>query len=126
MKHPGLTNIVKEDSNEVFEWSEDSFIKAKKIITNYPTGREQSAVLPLLDLAQKHNKGWLSKNAIEKVAETLSMPYIRVLEVATFYSMFNKFNHIIIRYFWMVLHPPYFRLSNFKLNVHKFIYFVAR
>ena len=89
MKHPGLTNIVKEDSNEVFEWSEDSFIKAKKIITNYPTGREQSAVLPLLDLAQKQNKGWLSKNAIEKVAETLSMPYIRVLEVATFYSMFN-------------------------------------
>ena len=89
MKHPGLTNIVKEDSNEVFEWSEDSFVKAKKIITNYPTGREQSAVLPLLDLAQKQNKGWLSKNAIEKVAETLSMPYIRVLEVATFYSMFN-------------------------------------
>ena len=89
MKHPGLTNIVKEDSNEVFEWSEESFVKAKKIITNYPTGREQSAVLPLLDLAQKQNKGWLSKNAIEKVAETLSMPYIRVLEVATFYSMFN-------------------------------------
>ena len=45
--------------------------------------------MPLLDLAQKQNKGWLSKNAIEKVAETLSMPYIRVLEVATFYSMFN-------------------------------------
>ena len=89
MKHPGLTNIVKEDSNEAFEWSEESFVKAKKIITNYPTGREQSAVLPLLDLAQKQNKGWLSKNAIEKVAETLSMPYIRVLEVATFYSMFN-------------------------------------
>ena len=89
MKHPGLTNIVYEDSNEVFEWSEDSFVKAKKIITNYPTGREQSAVLPLLDLAQKQNNGWLSKNAIEKVAETLSMPYIRVLEVATFYSMFN-------------------------------------
>ena len=42
-----------------------------------------------MDLAQRQNEGWLSKNAIEKVAETLSMSYIRVLEVATFYSMFN-------------------------------------
>ena len=42
-----------------------------------------------MDLAQRQNKGWLNKNALEKVAETLSMSFIRVLEVATFYSMFN-------------------------------------
>ena len=52
-------------------------------------GRQQSAVIPLLDIAQRQNKGWLNKNAIEKVAETLSMSFMRVLEVATFYSMFN-------------------------------------
>ena len=45
--------------------------------------------MPVLDIAQRQNKGWLSKNAIEKVAETLSMSIIRVMEVATFYSMFN-------------------------------------
>ena len=45
--------------------------------------------MPFLYLAQRQNEGWLSKNAIEKVAETLSMSYIRVLEIATFYSMFN-------------------------------------
>ena len=43
----------------------------------------------MLDIAQRQNKGWLSKNVIEKVAETLSMSFIRVMEVATFYSMFN-------------------------------------
>ena len=52
-------------------------------------GKQQSAVIPILDLAQRQNEGWLSKKTIEKVAETLSMSYIRVLEIATFYSMFN-------------------------------------
>ena len=89
MKHPGLINNVIETKNEIFEWSYDNFSKAKNIIKKYPNGRQQSAVLPLLDLAQRQNKGWLSVKAIEKVAETLSMSYIRVLEVATFYSMFN-------------------------------------
>tara|TARA_B100001540_G_scaffold191382_1_gene168710 strand:- start:147 stop:665 length:519 start_codon:yes stop_codon:yes gene_type:complete len=60
-----------------------------EIIKKYPNSRQQSAVIPLLDLAQRQNSGWVSKSAIEKVAETLSMSYIRVLEVATFYSMFN-------------------------------------
>ena len=88
MKHPGMTNSI-INNDEIFEWSEDSFIKAEKIIKKYPLGKQQSAVIPLLDLAQRQNKGWLSKKAIEKVAETLSMSFIRVLEVATFYSMFN-------------------------------------
>ena len=89
MSHPGLINKVNEQNNEIFEWSEINFSKAKNIIERYPSGKQQSAVIPLLDLAQRQNKGWLNKNAIEKVAETLSMSYIRVLEVATFYSMFN-------------------------------------
>jgi len=89
MKHPGLTNKVNEKLNEVFEWSEINFSKVQNIIKIYPAEKQQSAVIPLLDLAQRQNEGWLSKNAIEKVAETLSLSYIRVLEIATFYSMFN-------------------------------------
>ena len=89
MKHPGMINSVINNEIETFEWSNDSFILAEKIIEKYPKGREQSAVIPLLDLAQRQNKGWLNQKALEKVAETLSMSFIRVLEVATFYSMFN-------------------------------------
>ena len=89
MKHPGMINKVYKVSDEIFNWSEDSFKRASEIIKKYPDSRQQSAVIPLLDLAQRQNLGWLSKTAIEKVAETLSMSYIRVLEVATFYSMFN-------------------------------------
>ena len=89
MKHPGMINKVYNVSDEIFNWSEESFKKASEIIKKYPESKQQSAVIPLLDLAQRQNLGWLSKTAIEKVAETLSMSYIRVLEVATFYSMFN-------------------------------------
>ena len=89
MKHPGMRNKIYNISNEIFNWSDDNFKRASEIIKKYPYSRQQSAVIPLLDLAQRQNSGWLSKTAIEKVAETLSMSYIRVLEVATFYSMFN-------------------------------------
>ena len=89
MKHPGLINSIKDNEKDLFEWSEENFKKVKKIIEKYPERRHQSAVIPILDLAQRQNKGWLNKKALEKVAETLSMSFIRVLEVATFYSMFN-------------------------------------
>ena len=89
MKHPGLINSIKDNEKDLFEWSETNFLKVRKIIEKYPSGRKQSAIIPLLDLAQRQNKGWLNKKALEKVAETLSMSFIRVLEVATFYSMFN-------------------------------------
>ena len=89
MKHPGFINSIKDNEKDLFEWSETNFLKVKKIIEKYPSGRKQSAVIPLLDLAQRQNRGWLNKQALEKVAETLSMSFIRVLEVATFYSMFN-------------------------------------
>ena len=62
--------------------------EAKKWIAKYPKGREQSAVIPLLMLAQEQ-EGWVTKAAIENVAEMLGMPLIRVLEVATFYTQFQ-------------------------------------
>ncbi len=63
--------------------------KSEQIIKKYPPERKASAVLPLLDLAQRQNDGWLSIPAIEYVSNLLEMPYIKVYEVATFYSMFN-------------------------------------
>ena len=89
MKHPGMINIVSDASNEIFEWSERNFPKVKIVIDKYPVGKQQSAVIPVLDLAQRQNNGWLNRSAIEKVAETLGMSFIRVMEVASFYSMFN-------------------------------------
>ena len=89
MKHPGMINVIKDFDTSNFEWSENNFNKIKKIINKYPQSKQQSAVIPVLDIAQRQNNGWLSKQAIEKVAETLSMSFIRVMEVVTFYSMFN-------------------------------------
>ena len=89
MKHPGMINIVSDTSNEIFEWSERNFSKVKIVIDKYPAGKQQSAVIPVLDLAQRQNNGWLNRSAIEKVSETLSMSFIRVMEVVSFYSMFN-------------------------------------
>ena len=89
MNHPGMINTVSNINSNTFEWSEENFSKVKTIIDKYPSGKQQSAVIPVLDLAQRQNKGWLTKNIIEKVAETLSMSFIRVMEVASFYSMFK-------------------------------------
>lgn len=63
--------------------------KLNNIIKRYPKGREQSASIPALKLAQDEFDGWLSKEAMDLVAETLNMPAIRIYEVATFYTMFN-------------------------------------
>ena len=61
-----------------FAFTTETKAKADVIIARYPAGRQQSAVMPLLDLAQRQNNGWLSKEAIEHVAEVLGMPVIRV------------------------------------------------
>ncbi len=63
--------------------------KIKTILARYPKGREQSALIPVLWLAQQEFGNWLSVDAMELVARTLELPYIRVYEVATFYTMFN-------------------------------------
>lgn len=72
-----------------FAFTPDNVKKAKQHISKYPDGWQSSAVMPLLDLAQRQNDGWLSTAAMDFVAEMLSMPPIRVYEVATFYTMYN-------------------------------------
>ncbi|HXZ18025.1 MAG TPA: NADH-quinone oxidoreductase subunit NuoE [Roseiarcus sp.] len=78
-----------EKQPESFAFTPENKAWAEKEIAKYPPGRQASAVISLLWRAQKQNGNWLSKPAIERVAETLDMPKIRVLEVATFYTMFN-------------------------------------
>jgi NADH-quinone oxidoreductase subunit E len=72
-----------------FAFTPENEERCEEIIKKYPEGREASAVISLLWLAQKQNNYWLPKPAIETVAEKLGMPLIRVLEIATFYTMFN-------------------------------------
>lgn len=74
---------------EGFDFTPDNQRWAEKQVAKYPAGRQASAVMALLTRAQKQNDGWLPKPAIEKVAQILDMPDIRVLEIATFYSMYN-------------------------------------
>jgi NADH-quinone oxidoreductase subunit E len=80
---------------EGFAWTDVNGKAAKEIVARYPEGRQASAVLPLLDLAQRQvgaetqTQGWLPIPVQEFVARELDMPYVRVLEIATFYTMFN-------------------------------------
>lgn len=74
---------------EKFCFSQENIIKAEKIITHYPKNRKQSAVLPLLDLAQRQNSGWLSQSALEYVADYLQISHVKIVEIASFYSMFH-------------------------------------
>ncbi|MCO6050735.1 NADH-quinone oxidoreductase subunit NuoE [Mesorhizobium sp. RP14(2022)] len=71
-----------------FAFSNDNAAWAQDFITHYPDGRQQSAVIPLLMRAQEQ-EGWVTKAAIETIADMLGMPYIRALEVATFYTQFQ-------------------------------------
>ena len=74
---------------ESFAFTPENLETAKKTIAKYPEGRQASAIISLLWLAQKQHDYWLPEPAIRCVAEMLDMPYIRALEVATFYTMFN-------------------------------------
>ncbi|KIL98375.1 NADH-ubiquinone oxidoreductase chain E [Paramagnetospirillum magnetotacticum MS-1] len=74
---------------ESFAFTPEYLEKAKVFIAKYPAGRQQSAVMPLLDLAQRQ-EGWVSRAAMEVIAEMLDMAPIRVEEVATFYTMYNR------------------------------------
>ena len=73
-----------------FSFTADNAKAAQAFIARYPESREQSAVMPILDLAQRQNGGWLSDAAIAYVADLLAMPRIRVLEIASFYSMYHQ------------------------------------
>ena len=72
-----------------FEFDSISLETAKNIIKNYPKGKEQSAVMALLYIAQKQNNNWIPLAAMKYIGKFLDIPYIKVYEVATFYSMYN-------------------------------------
>lgn len=74
---------------KTFVFSADNLQRAKEIIAKYPAGRQQSAVIPLLDIAQRQSDNWLPKAAMDYVGEMLEMAPMRVYEVASFYTMFN-------------------------------------
>jgi len=78
-----------EQQPDSFEFTPENQAWLERQIAKYPAGRQASAVIPALWKAQKQHDYWLPQKAIEKVADILGMPYIRVLEVATFYTMFN-------------------------------------
>lgn len=70
-------------------FTDDKQMEAQKIIARYPQGKQKSALIPLLHLAQEANGGWLSTEVMDEVAGILSIKPIEVYEVATFYSMYN-------------------------------------
>ncbi|RYD89616.1 MAG: NAD(P)H-dependent oxidoreductase subunit E [Sphingobacteriales bacterium] len=70
-------------------FSEERLNKVREIVARYPEGKHKSALIPVLHMAQEHNNGWLSAEAMDYVASLLDLKPIEVYEVATFYSMFN-------------------------------------
>ena len=74
---------------ENFEFNSSSLEAAKNIIAKYPEGKQQSAVMALLYIAQRQNNNWIPLAAMKYIAKFLDMPYIKVYEVATFYTMYN-------------------------------------
>lgn len=72
-----------------FQFTPENFAKAKEIIARYPAGRQRSAVMPLLTLAQFQHDGWVPQAAIEYIASILGLAPIKVHEVASFYTMYN-------------------------------------
>ena len=78
-----------KEQPENFEFTSSSIEVANKIIARYPEGKQQSAVMALLYIAQKQNSNWIPLVAMKYIGKFLNMPYIKVYEVATFYSMYN-------------------------------------
>jgi len=83
-----LKKISKEQP-EYFEFNSENLELTKTIIQKYPLDKQQSAVMALLYIAQRQNNNWIPLSAMKYIAKFLKMPYIKVYEVATFYSMYN-------------------------------------
>ena len=83
-----LKKISKEQPKD-FIFNDNSLKAVNNVISKYPKNRQQSAVMPLLYIAQKQNDNWIPLAAMKLIAKTLNMPYIKVYEVATFYTMYN-------------------------------------
>ena len=89
-----MENNFKKFANEDvqpkdFTFNAGNLSKAKEILKIYPKNYKESSIMPLLSIAQYQNDGWLPKKAIEYVSKFLNVPEIKVLEIATFYSMYN-------------------------------------
>ena len=84
-----IDDRIASDQPKTFKFTAENEKEIKRIIAKYPKGRQASAVMPLLDLAQRQHDNWIPMAAIEAIALRLDMAEIRVLEVATFYTMFN-------------------------------------
>ena len=80
---------IHKEQPENFQFNDKSMKAANKIVSNYPDGKQQSAVMALLYIAQRQNDNWIPLQAMKYIAKFLDMPYIKVYEVATFYSMYN-------------------------------------
>ena len=80
---------IADNQPDSFAFTRENEAEIKRIVAKYPKGRQASAVMPLLDLAQRQHDNWIPMKAIELIAQKLDMAEIRVLEVATFYTMFN-------------------------------------
>ena len=80
---------ISKDQPKSFEFTSKNLEIANKIIKNYPEGKHQSAVMPLLYIAQKQNDNWIPLVALKCIAKFLNIPSIKVYEVATFYTMYN-------------------------------------
>ena len=78
-----------KDQPKSFEFNQASLDAAKVIVSKYPEGKQHSAVMALLYIAQKQNSNWIPLAAMKYIAKFLEMPYIKVYEVATFYTMYN-------------------------------------
>lgn len=80
---------VAKNQPKTFIFSSENVKKMKEILSKYPKMKKKSAVMPLLYLAQKQNEGWIPLVAIQYIADQLDVPYIKVYEVATFYTMYK-------------------------------------
>ena len=80
---------ISKDQPENFKFNDKNLEAAEKVISNYPKGKQQSAVMALLYIAQRQNNNWIPLSAMKYIAKYLNMPYIKVYEVATFYTMYN-------------------------------------
>ena len=80
---------ISKDQPEKFEFNSQSLVEANNIIKKYPKGKQQSAVMSLLYIAQKQNDNWIPLSAMKYIGKLLDMPYVKVYEVATFYTMYN-------------------------------------
>ena len=80
---------IHDEQPENFKFSPENLKKVEEILKRYPKKNKKSAVMPLLYLAQRQNENWIPLAAMKYIANSLSMPYISVYEVATFYTMYN-------------------------------------